>query len=678
MAGIMEKSGTIFKPIISRGTYKKIDDSWVETDFNELDLKNYVVKTLMLPDIVYISLGDSIAAGHAINDAWYADYTMSSQYGSGNNKQTAIVPGCYTDLIGKDLRANNRNNVFVKSFGRSADRVIDLMNKLDKPEVISALKKATHVSLCVISNDTLMPMIMNIADYITIGDAALDKLIDDVYASLATLDDDTQPYSYTALLNKLKSINPDAKYVFTTVYSPYKYCYLDDGADGFFKPLLDLIPRIYIDVDELIEWYYGIDELQYWDITSWQWKPIELGMYLDEYLTEKFLQSDMVRQLYDRIDNVAELSDRFVGEMNRIITEKITAFNNPNFTYVDAKAAFDLYPDRTVSAPVHYNDLLNVQFTRGFDTAQMDWSALWREKYGETVEGATKYWRDLFFKHLKLVNASPSLNVFDYMDFDVEEYAKDLILQIVEKVIWRDIDPHPTHLGHQLFHQLFSNAFGESSNVSTRTITFEAGEHASGTMQPVKTIIFDNNNPTIVIPKCSFTPDTTNGYHFTHWIGSDGKTYSDGDTITLENDITLIAQWSNIYAITYMHTNHTLIFGNDETGHQECYELWINGELMPKFDTFASGSSTTYYLPYGTPIGVYCESYVPNEISYNKADCRVYLNDEEVAVGHGETGYDLPNGITKNMIIDFRWKVAGSIIPTFNAQSWEDCYITTY
>lgn len=41
----------------------------------------------------YVSLGDSIAAGHAIDAEWADDYGEGSQYGKNGNAQTAIVPG---------------------------------------------------------------------------------------------------------------------------------------------------------------------------------------------------------------------------------------------------------------------------------------------------------------------------------------------------------------------------------------------------------------------------------------------------------------------------------------------------------------------------------------------------------------------------------------------------------
>ena len=54
--------------------------------------------------ISYVSLGDSIAAGHTINSEWASDYGEGSQYGKNGNTSTVIVPNSYTDLIQKELK----------------------------------------------------------------------------------------------------------------------------------------------------------------------------------------------------------------------------------------------------------------------------------------------------------------------------------------------------------------------------------------------------------------------------------------------------------------------------------------------------------------------------------------------------------------------------------------------
>jgi lysophospholipase L1-like esterase len=99
----------------------------------------------------YVSLGDSIAAGHSIDDNWEKNYGTRSQYGGENgNSSTIIVPNSYTDLISKSGYMGN-----TISFARSGDTVRDLINKLDDNKVISALKGADYVTICIGANDVL-------------------------------------------------------------------------------------------------------------------------------------------------------------------------------------------------------------------------------------------------------------------------------------------------------------------------------------------------------------------------------------------------------------------------------------------------------------------------------------------------------------------------------------------
>ena len=72
----------------------------------------------------YVSLGDSIAAGHGIrSDAKYhPEACYEWQYGTAGVNQTEIISGCYTDLIAAKLQ-NKHGRTSAKSFARSGDKV---------------------------------------------------------------------------------------------------------------------------------------------------------------------------------------------------------------------------------------------------------------------------------------------------------------------------------------------------------------------------------------------------------------------------------------------------------------------------------------------------------------------------------------------------------------------------
>lgn len=411
----------------------------------------------------YVSLGDSIAAGHTIDSNWESEYGTGSQYGENGNTYTTIVPRSYTDLIRTDLMNKyGKGNVNAISFAHSGDTVADLMAKLDHTVVRNAIADADFVTICIGANDILQPAMSNLEEYITTGSLSSSEAT--IASNMARLNSDSELMSYVGMFNKLTSINPNAKYVFTTIYNPYKYLYLDTGRNGFFGPLLNTIPEINIDVDKYIEdTFLGGTELSYFDVTKFEWVPIELDFDVDGVIKDSLLSTSAVQMLFNRINGLSSWTENYVTQLNTIIRNKVNAYKSTssNFMVAETKALFDTYPDRPESGDVHYNDLVNVEFTRGYNTGTMDWGALWRDTNGGDV---SVYWNTLVAKYLKfkykdLGNTIPNIN--DYVEFDMEGFAADLVEQIIMKVIVPNIDPHPEVDGHKALKTSFINAIGE-------------------------------------------------------------------------------------------------------------------------------------------------------------------------------------------------------------------------
>lgn len=583
-------------------------------------------KVIWQKPYIYSSFGDSIAAGHTINSDWEKDYGTRSQYGANGNKSTALVPNCYTDLITNKLR-EIYNNVSTTSFARSGDRVDDLIEMLTHKGIQNVVSESNLVTVCIGANDVLEPALLNLAEYINTGDVSTIENI--VTQNLAILNDDSNPNSYKSLFDKFTSLNPNAQYIFTTIYNPYKYLWIDEGSDGFFRPVLDTIPQMTI-----------------------------LGFEVDELIKDELLSTPIVKKLFNSINNLNRHSERFVTELNAVLKNKISEYkvNYPNFSVTETKALFDTFPDRPISAPRHYNDLVSVEYTRGYDTTQMSWGRLW----GDTP--VEDFWWNLATKYVSLSG------------LDINGFATELIQLTIEKVIVPDVDPHPEEYGHYVLMRAFSDVLGWQS-LDRHMITFNANG-MNGTMSSQELLTVDGLTAYGNINPLQYSPQT--GYYFTGWntaSNGSGTSYNNSQFIGVNANMNLYAQWSNIYKIYFKHTNHTNLYGDDETGHQECYALWIDGEEQPDFGTFASGSERTILKPYGSRIKVVVSNYNPNEISYDNCDCDVYWNGVKVASGYRGTSYEFT--LTCDITVDFRWKLAGSLI-TFNAQSWEDCYITTH
>jgi uncharacterized repeat protein (TIGR02543 family) len=600
--------------------YRKENGKWVKIELSDLNVAKYRHETLE-SKVRYVSMGDSIAVGHRIDENWEKNYGWDAQYGVDGRTETTIVPGCYTDLIRNELvETYGANRVILKSFAKSGDTVADLMEKLNHETVRNALNIADLVTICIGANDVLHYALVGLPEYLNTGDlSTIDAQVD---ASLKVLDNDSAATSYLALLNKLLSVNAHAKYVFTTVYNPYKYLWIDGGKNGFFYHLLNNIPQMTI-----------------------------AGFELDELIKDGILNTPTIKNFVTRVNGMGSKAEEYVTRLNSILRNKITAFqiSNPKFYLADSKAVFDPVPDRPIAAPNHYNDLVNVEYTRGYDIAQVNWGALWANSDVGT------FWWNLATKYFSTSSFT----------LDINGLASELMNMVIEKVIEPDIDPHPEHYGHHALRCSFADALGWDV-LPRRTITFNANGGA-GTMSAQVVVALDGNTAYTNINALRFTPGAE-GYYFTGWntaVDGSGIAYTDGQFIGLAGNLTLYAQWSNIYTVTFRHSKNSNYHGSSDTGPMERYALWIDGTEQADLGAF-SNPARTYRLPYGTPLGVIAAVERGSDRSY------VTWNGAKVSGNSNWSTYDFL--LTGDVDIHFEWNYwLNNAVP----QSYWNCYITT-
>lgn len=615
----------------------------------------------------YVSLGDSIAAGHLIRQEERLNIPRcwEWQYGTEGIESTELIPGCYTDLIRAKLEETygGKEHIKVTTYARSGDQVSHVMAKLrendHKNPVAKDIRRANLVTLCIGANDVLVPCMYNLEKYID-GSMSLDTIARIVETNLKTLDEqrdeDTDEVIdeglYMKLFKELYDLNPNAKFVFTTIYNPYKYLWLVDGKEegSFFYPVVNAIPDI-----ELF------------------WGAVDVG----EYMRNIFMDSGLVRTLFNRVNGLNAWAENYVDELNNVLKARIDAFNelmknvegyDNNFLVADSKALFDTIPDRDkpYSDNLHYNDLVHCEFTAGYNTAKMDWGALWRGKY----DGLVDWWASLLWKYFWDESTG------SVVDNSVSCIA-DALGQIIFKVIVPNVDPHPESHGHYALYRSFADALGWES---LKTVSFNANG-GNGEMETQK-VLDTCLGKTVcsILDANTFSP--ASGCRFIGWntdSNGGGANYANTQAVPIaSDDTTLYAQWSNQCIIRYKHSKKTDWANLGELGintDPNKYALWIDATELDQLDRY---SEDVFSVPYGAPIGVVVGSYSSSLPTFADTNCTIYLDGERKKTTAGQAAYDFV--VTSDMEIDFQWHTTGVELDANSGSktSYEECHITTF
>ena len=555
----------------------------------------------------YVSLGDSIAAGHTINEDWARDYGEGSQYGMNGNTSTVIVPNSYTDLIRTHLEnTHGKGCVKATSFARSGDTVAALMNKLTHPIVRRAIARANLVTICIGANDVLQPAMSGLGGYINTGN--MDDLAKDVDAHLTTLNTDGAATSYKALFDKLMEINPNATYVFTTIYNPYKYLRIEESTsangykDGFLGPLMWCIPDT-------------------------------LGS-LATSIRGAFFGVSKVKDTINRVNSIGGLAEGYVTRLNNILHAKINEYGSPNILLADTKAVFDPVPDRPISSPKNYNDLVNVEVTNGYVIEDLDWGQFWSGIDWASVLS------------------------------NIDSVAGTIIDRVVNEVVLPDVDPHPEEYGHYALKCSFADALGWSA-LPRRTITYNANG-GSGSMATQTVVALDNMTAYTTIPDNAFGVPGE-GYYFTGWQGSNSTSYSAEQLVGLTGNLVLNAQWSDEYTIRVHHSHDAATYpGSKDTGPQGCYAIWIDGVEQPDLGSFSNGARE-YHKRYNSQIGVIVQTESGSGRSY------IELNDTKIAGNSVDARYTFTIKSHMDIHLEWNWWLDG-----ISPQSYWIAEVTTY
>ena len=265
----------------------------------ELSALDQISATASNSAINYVSLGDSIAVGYLLNGH---NKSEEPKHNSSNNTYSAgkFIDGSYSNWFKSMLASNfGASTVNAVTYAKSGDKVSDLLDKLDATNVRAAVAGADVVTICIGANDILGPATENIWEFIkaepSITIQQMDLFLDNGLNELQGSDG-----TFVQLLNKLHSINTTAKFIFTSVYNPYKYLGV-----AMNDPIEEAVIPYILNVD-------NVDKIR-----------TETEIYLS---------------------GGTNSSGNIVKGLNQILTERIYTWNeagHTNYTIVDTKTEFD-------------------------------------------------------------------------------------------------------------------------------------------------------------------------------------------------------------------------------------------------------------------------------------------------------------------------------------------------
>ena len=641
------------------------------------------------PSFNYVSLGDSIAAGHSINSKWESDYGTGSQFGENGNTSTTIVTGSYTDLIRNHLVSTySEKHITVTSFAHSGDTNTDLRNKLNDDRVLEAIKKSDLVTVCIGANTVLGKAITQIPNFITQGAPTLQDLENTFNGSegFPLLNgSDTDYGSYRNIFKRLAEINKKSgtKFVFTTVYNPYKYLWLDkstdgnDYTDGYFGPTCSISPNIevtnpltgneLIDVRKFI-YTYEISGVSFKLLTERVNDPFK---NYPDYISQNGRLS-LAQWVEIQVNKINEALRDAIEWARKDVSEG--GMGDKRFILADTKSLYESVPDKLITADKHYNDLVNVELVRGETAMDLDWGEL-----HETWEGNS-----------------------------LIENAKNIVIDTVTKVVKPDLDPHPEEYGQYALYRSFADALGWESLVK-HTITYSTGEGGTvGDEYKYQTVASLLNNPVFAIVDPDGVNASNQGYRLEAWSAKTGYYWTgfslssgtitpfvvDGVTlyyyVMISSDVTLSAQWSNMYQVSFyksFNDQAKLVYDtvgggvSNNTGRQEIYGVDISNDGGVTYSTLdtsryhgnfaSSGSKLIDSRPYS--YGTKFRVWVTYDDRYKSTTSHIYLNGGMLSSAIKPIAVIT---LSSDTSIDFEWFLSGNIFLGSGTANW-NCHINT-
>lgn len=147
----------------------------------------------------------------------------------------------------------------------------------------------------------------------------------------------------------------------------------------------------------------------------------------------------------------------------------------------------------------------------------------------------------------------------------------------------------------------------ESAKGGKVVLAFDSNGADSGTMESIEAEAGD----TVTLPKCSFTHE---GYKFEAWLDAKGTKYDPGDTLTLNDDVTLCATWAAITAEEQGSAPQSTTDGNAAPASEPASTATTAAPASSSASTFSRKWSGTYI---GTSSYVGGDHHISRAVAFN-------------------------------------------------------------
>lgn len=529
--------------------------------------------------VVYVSLGDSIAAAENINRDWSSAYGLASQYDT-TGTTTTIVSGSYTEKVAEYLSEGGTREVITYNFAQSGDDVPALIEKISKDNIKEALKIADVITVSIGGETLWASSAKSITDYLLFNSPDKDTFLADYTKRFERLKTTTVEDSYYDLCTKIYTeAKAGAKVIFLDMYNPYHFLSLDEGTDAkdytdsFFSSLLEAVPDWEADNP-----FTGTEIL-------------DLRKFVYEIGYDGFSLKDFSNRI-NKFHNNAPLSAWFEEQVclqNEQLIATITNFKgwlaatpstkNVIFSVAQVKKHFDSYtsPNDGEKYPV------NVDFYPGQKIADLDWGAFWR-----------------------------NINLFDLLGPTLETILRNILNKLKTEVVTKNLDPYPTATGHAHICEAIKEAY-ESASISSsvsyatyHTIIYKKESETKTFYYP-----FIKGKP-VSVTLIANPFSLTTGHYFTGWKNGD-VVYQPGEVISFTSEesstMTFECTSDNKYTATIKYKSRGVGAEYYLFASREFYQLKVNDTVKDKLNsfsdiqTFTFSSDDTFRIQVGNLIG---------------------------------------------------------------------------